>query len=58
MAGSPFDIDLSFLKYNDQHVYGPNIGGVYYKGDTDIYVMIDTPTSLGRLGFVLVMVLD
>ena len=29
---------------------------MYYKGDTDIYVMIDTPTSLGRLGFVLLMV--
>ena len=29
---------------------------MYYKGDTDIYEMIDTPTSLGRLGFVLLMV--
>ena len=56
MAGSPFDIDFRFLEYNDQHVYWPDIGGVYYKGDTDIYEMIDTPTSLGRLGFVLLMV--
>ena len=28
MAGSPFDIDLSFLEYNFQHVYGPDMGGV------------------------------
>ena len=51
------DIELSYLKCNDQRVYEPDIRySVEHKGDTDIYEMIDTPTSLGRLGFVLLMV--
>ena len=53
------DIELSYLKCNDQRVYEPDIRySVEHKGDTDIYVKLSISTAHHRRGGFVLFVLS